>query len=258
MPSLPLLLSALPIISTLIGGLVVYKWKKDLHPWLSLSGGILLGVAFLDLLPEAIEQAGISEMGSISTKWILGTALLAIVFFHILDKALSFHAHHHHPDERPDEHCDNEKHGHTKTYLRAGSMILHSMLDGVAIGAGFAADQQLGILVTLAVITHDFSDGMSTVTILKHGLGHIHRAILPLLILDALAPFAGAMVGGVLGLQTGIISLLLAVFSGFFIFLALSELLPQAHSGRMSKLSGVVLTILGIALVVFIQSVAKI
>ncbi len=253
----PILLSALPMLSVLAGGMVVYKWKKDLHPLLSLSGGILLGVAFLDLLPEAIEHS-LEEGGSLTTPFAV--TLGAIILFHILDKAFSFHAHHQHADEEahahPEEHCHNDTHTYTRTYIRAGSIILHSFLDGIAIGASFAADERLGMLVLLAVVLHSFADGMSTVTFLKLGLGHKHKSTLPILGLGALAPFIGSFVGFRLGLDTHAIVLLLAAFAGFFIFLSLSELLPQAHSGRMSKTSGVALTLIGIALVAFISMFA--
>lgn len=247
----PILFSALPIFSALIGGFVVYTWKKDLHPWLSLSGGILLGVAFLDLLPEALEHG--STYG-LSPSLITGVALAAIVFFHLLDKAFSFHAHHYHPNAAPVEPCVNDAHRQSdlRTYVRVSSMILHGMLDGVVIGASFAANLELGLLVTLAVILHSFSDGMSTVTLLKLGLGHGHKATIPFLFLGALAPFIGSFVGGWLALSGGVIALMLAAFAGFFIFLALSDLLPQAHSGHMSPAFGVSLTITGILLVTFI------
>lgn len=253
----PLLLSALPILSTLVGGLVVYKWKKDLHPWLSLSGGILLGVAFLDLLPEALEHGG--EHG-LSVSTVTGTALVAIVFFHLVDKVLSFHAHHYHPDAAPTEACVNDAHrAHgTRAYVRASSMVLHSMLDGIAIGAGFAANAELGLLVTLAVILHAFSDGMSTVTLLISGLGHGHRATLPFLFLNALAPFIGSLIGGWLALSGSLIALLLALLAGFFIFLALSDLLPQAHSGQMRPAVGISLTLAGIVFVMFILQFAHV
>ncbi len=254
--SIPLLAFALlPVASTMLGGYAVYAWKKDLHPWLSLSGGLLLGVAFLDLLPEAIDRGTEDGLG---VKLILGMTLVAILLFHLLDKALSFHAHHAHPHDEHPEACENDKHIRTKAWIRGFSMCFHSLLDGVAIGSGFAADYRLGLIVTLAVITHDFSDGMSTVTVLKHGLGHGHRGIFPVLILDALAPLVGALIGGWLALNSGTIALMLALFSGFFIFLSLSELLPQAHAGNMPRKYGLSLTALGILVVLFIQSFANV
>lgn len=250
-----LLFSFLPILSTLLGGFAVYRWKKDLHPWLSVSGGVLLAVAFLDLLPEAIERG---TEAHVEVKLLLGATLGAILLFHLLDKILAFHAHHEHPQDGHNEPCENDKHKRTKAWIRGFSMCFHSFLDGVAIGSGFAVDFRLGLLVTTAVVMHDFSDGMSTVTVLKHGLGHNHRGILPVLFLDALAPFVGARIGTLLGLNSTIIAFMLATFSGFFIFLSLSELLPQAHEGKMSSKFGLSLTALGILIVIFIQSVATI
>jgi ZIP family zinc transporter len=254
-PSLtPIVFSALPMLSILAGGLVVYKWKKDLHPLLSLSGGILLGVAFLDLLPEAVEHS-LEHALPVTLPFMV--TLAAIVLFHIFDKAFSFHAHHQHADTHahPEEHCHNDTHQHTRAYVRAGSIIVHSLLDGIAVGASFAADERLGFLVLLAVALHAFADGMSTVTFLKLGLGNEHKHMLPVLGLAAFAPFIGASIGFRLGLEPQIIALLLALFAGFFIFLSLSELLPQAHSGRMSKTSGVALTLLGILLVILVSAI---
>ncbi len=236
----------LPVFSTLLGGYAVYRWKRDLHPWLSFSGGMLLGVSFLHLLPEAVEQ-GI-EHGLEPHALFLAT-LITILIFHVLDKTLSFHAHHEHSDGAPAEHCDNDTHRQSKTVIRALSMILHSALDGVAIGGGFAVDIRLGVLVLLAVLLHDFSDGMSTVTLLKHGFGQKRGWILFFWIADAVAPIFGALVGRALAPSGAVIALMLASFAGFFTFLALSDLLPQAHSGRMSRQFGFFLTLLGVLLV---------
>jgi len=250
-----ILLALLPILSTFIGGYVVYRWKHDLHPWLSLSGGILLGVAFLDLLPEALEKA--SEIG-IGPSTILGASLATILFFHIVDTSLSVHSHHEHPHGEPEEHCDNRRHKKASVWLRVCGLMIHSLLDGLAIGGGFAVDTSLGILVTVAVITHDFSDGMSTVTILKNALGHNHKSILPLLVVNALAPFIGAIIGFALAPSVNIIAHLLAAFAGFFIFLSLAELLPSAHSGEKPRRFGLVLTVLGILIVIGFRSIADV
>jgi len=251
----PLAFAAFPVISTFLGGYIVLRWKRDLHPWLSLSGGILLGVAFLDLLPEAMDrgrEAGVEYVP------ILAATLCAVIAFHILDKIFAVHEHHEHAHGEPEEPCDNERHRKTKAWVRASGMVLHSACDGLAIGGGFAINYQLGFIIALAVVMHDFSDGMSTVTILKSALGHKDKSVIYMLILDALAPFAGSLVGMSLAPNPVIISLMLASFAGFFIFLSLSELLPQAHSGNLSRRMGVALTIIGILAVVFITQVVSV
>ncbi len=251
----PLAFAALPIVSTFIGGYTVYRWKRDLHPWLSLSGGLLLGVAFLDLLPEALERGTGAGVGLV---FLTAAALISILFFHSIDQVFGVHAHHDHPSEQPTEPCDNDRHRRVRAWTRAAGMIVHSFCDGLAIGGGFAVDVQLGLLVTAAVVTHDFSDGMSTVTILKNALTGQGKLILFVLGLDALAPFVGSLVGTQLAPHVGVIALALAAFAGFFIFLALAELLPQAHAGRQTRRASLSLTLLGVLIVVFIRSFANV
>lgn len=237
----------LPLLSTFAGGYAVYRWKRDLHPWLSLSGGILLGVAFLDLLPEAFEH---SLKNNIQPITVGAAALIAIIAFHILDKFFAVH-HHEHGHNEPDEHCENEKHQHTSSLLRTGGIIFHTFLDGVAIGAGFAVNEALGLTILTAVVLHDFSDGMSTVTILKN-VKYKNPVIMRMLILNAVAPFLGVLVGFKATISETAIAIMLSVFAGFFISIALSELLPQAHADRTRR-SGFALTILGIAIVILIR-----
>lgn len=251
----PWMFAILPVISIFAGGYVVYRWKRDLHPWLSLSGGILLGVAFLDLLPEALEHA---ESVQVDYQSVLSVTLGVIIFLHLIDTLFRFHGHHEHVHGQPEEPCANELHRNTRNWVRIGGLLFHAFCDGLVIGGGFAADMRLGIIVTFAVVLHDFSDGMSTVTILKNALGPKHRQVLPILIINALAPFMGFLVGMKLAPSIQAIAYLLAGFSGMFIFLALSELLPQAHAGKLSRYHGLGLTLLGVALVYFVRMLAPV
>lgn len=251
----PWMFAILPVLSTFIGGYVVYRWKRDLHPWLSLSGGVLLGVAFLDLLPEALESA---QRAQIEPQHLLLATLSAIILLHLIDTLFRFHGHHEHVHGQPEEPCGNELHAHAKAWVRASGLILHSLCDGLAIGGGFAADARLGLFVTMAVVLHDFSDGMSTVTILRNAFGPRHRTILPVLVLDSVAPFIGSFIGLALAPSVGTIAYLLAAFSGMFIFLALSELLPQAHAGKLSRHASLGLTLLGVVIVYVMRALAPV
>jgi zinc transporter, ZIP family len=255
-----ILLALLPICSTFIGGFVVYKWRRDLHPWLSLSGGVLLGVAFLDLLPEAFATG---FRNGLSPQIVGATGLAAILLFHILDKIVPVHGHHEHVPGVPAEPCSNELHhehlfsSEGRAWIRASGFVIHSFFDGLAIGGSFLIDPKLGLLIVFAVIMHDFSDGMSTVTVLRNALGpHRKQSALVMLGIDALSPFIGALVGIRLAPSGGSIALMLAFFSGFFIFLSLSELLPQAHAQTNSRQQSLALTVLGIAIIAIIQRVA--
>lgn len=253
----PVFFAILPVVSTFVGGYVVYRWKRDLHPWLSLSGGVLLGVAFLDLLPEALEYAA-GEGVEAST--VLFFTLGAIIFLHLIDTLFRFHGHHEHAHGEPEEPCGNELHKKTQAWIRAGGFIFHSLCDGLAIGGGFAVDTRLGLLVMMAVVLHGFSDGMSTVAILRSALGHRghDRKIIATLILVAIAPFIGSFIGFAIAPSVTSIAFLLATFAGLFIFLSLSELLPQAHAGKQSRGLGLSLTILGVVVVFVVRAIAPV
>ncbi len=201
-------------ISTFIGGLLALKFKDKLHLVLGFSAGAIIGVAFFDLLPEAIELA--QSVYDIST--ITASVALGFVIFMIIDR---FVAPHHHGDD----HCENENH---RGRLGAGSLSFHSLLDGLAIGLSFQVSVSVGIIVTVAVLVHDFSDGINTVgLILKNG-GNKNQA-LKWLTVDAIAPIIGIIISLFLNFSNSILGILLAVFCGFFLYLGASDLLPESH-----------------------------
>lgn len=243
----PFLAILLPIVATLIGGFVVLRTKQSLSPWLSLSGGVLLGLAFLDLIPEAFENgAAAGFSGARIGAFILGS----ILFFHLLDKAFDFHGHEGHEHD-----CHNEKHRSAHAWARVSGMGFHSFLDGLAVGGGFAASNRLGLLVTFAVMLHKLTDGMSTVTIMKaHGGDGAHRRSQIALAGIVALPLIGLWFGQFITPSEASLAIVLAVLAGLFTHLPLSELLPQAHEGKTSKL-GLVLTVLGIFVIALIKKI---
>jgi ZIP family zinc transporter len=234
----------LPIIATLLGGLAVLRSPRNLVPWLSLSGGVILGLAFLDLLPESFSSAIDAGLDPI---WIGCAALGSILFFHLLDKTFDYHGHEGH------EHS-HHVHKHIGTWTRVGGMGFHAFLDGLAVGGGFAAGNRLGLLVTIALMLHKFTDGLSTVTILRMRHGQNRPAILGLAMILIL-PVIGFFAGHAITPDSHYLSLFLAALAGLFIHLSLSELLPSAHEEKTSRL-GLGLTALGIALMLFVNIVA--
>ncbi len=238
----PILAIGLPIAATLAGGILVLRSQRSLIPYLSLSGGILLGLSFLDLLPEAFGAATGSGLGAI---WIGGATLGSILFFHVLDKAFDFHSHEGHEHARA-----NKQIG---TWTRISGMGFHAFLDGLAVGGGFAAGNRLGLLVTLAVMIHKMTDGMTTVTVLRlRGQG---RSTLFGLGLIILLPIAGWFLGHAIVPTAATLAIFLAALAGLFIHLSLSELLPSAHEEKTSAL-GLWLTALGVLLMLGVNLVA--
>jgi ZIP family zinc transporter len=76
--------------------------------------------------------------------------------------------------------------------LSAFALTGHSFLDGVGIGLGFQVSAAVGVIVSIAVISHDFSDGLNTVALMIVNKNTTRRSFL-LLLADAVAPVAGAI-----------------------------------------------------------------
>lgn len=202
--------------ATFLGGLVALKLKDRLHLVLGFSAGAVIGVAFFDLMPEAIELAeGMYDVSFITTIMALGFAV-----YLVLDRAIILHAHH-----------EEESHAHAHSArgaFGAGTLALHSFLDGVAIGLAFQVSEAVGLVVALAVLAHDFSDGINTVNMVLKNKGSFTRA-LKWLCVDALAPVLGIFVTFFFTLPKSALGLLLALFAGFFLYIGASELLPESH-----------------------------
>ena len=101
-------------------------------------------------------------------------------------------------------------------------------MDGFAIGIGFHFDFQIGILVALAVIFHDFPDGMNTVTVMLNS-GNSLKNAMKMLLLDAVTPVLGATLSLFVTLFDRYLVYLLPFFAGGFLYLGASDLLPEAH-----------------------------
>lgn len=104
-----------------------------------------------------------------------------------------------------------------------------------------------GLLVFVAVVSHDFADGLNTVSFVLRQGGTIERAR-RWLVIDAVAPLIGAIVGTfVLDVSERQLGTLLALYAGFFLYMGASDLLPEAHEHPSWR--RVALTVTGFAVI---------
>lgn len=211
----------LAFASTFLGGLFALKFKDKLHLVLGFSAGAVIGVAFFDLIPESLELA--SNLG---TNGVMGLVAIGFLSYMIIDRSISIHSHHDHEDE----HCENKNHRvrDARGRLGASSFSVHSFLDGIAVGFAFQASSSLGILVAVAVLAHDFSDGINTVNVILKNGGSRRQAFKWLLV-DALAPVLGVFFTLFFTLPEQGLGIILSIFCGFFLYLGASDLLPESH-----------------------------
>jgi zinc transporter ZupT len=236
-----LTISAIAIfISTFLGGLFAMRFKDRLHLILGFSAGSVIGVAFFDLLPESFSiGSGIYSTGTIALFIAIG-----FVTYIIIDRLISPHSHH-------EDNCENKNH---KGTFGAGSMSVHSLMDGLTTGLAYHVSPAIGILLAVAVIMHDFSDGINTVNMILRAGGDVKKAKKWLLI-DALAPVIGIILSIFIIIPERIFSILIAIFCGFFLYIGASDLLPESHHGH-PKIWTTVSTILGIALIFIVIKIS--
>lgn len=214
---LPILVGFAAFISTFLGGLFALRFKDRLHLILGFSAGAVIGVAFFDLLPEAIDLAG--KIYSVST--IVSITSLGFIVYMILDRVIS-HNHDCHA------HGDISHFVSRKGIFGAGSLSVHSFFDGAAVGLAFHAGAAVGVIVAVAVLTHDFSDGINTINLILKNNGQRQEAFRWLFV-DAVAPLAGILSTFLFTLPESFLGLVLAIFSGFFLYIGASDLLPESH-----------------------------
>jgi ZIP family zinc transporter len=202
-------------IATLLGGAFALRLKDNLHLILGFSAGAVIGVVFFDLLPESFLLLWISH----SARFITTIVALGFATYLLLDRTVVLHR----------DHGDAHTHTHVGRGLwGASTLSLHSFLDGVGVGLAFQVSPTVGITVAIAVLMHDFSDGINTVNmILKNG-GDRARAWRWLAI-DAIAPVVGVVSTLFFSVSGEVLGVLLALFAGFFLYIGASDLLPESH-----------------------------
>jgi zinc and cadmium transporter len=221
----------------------------------SLSVGVLLSTALLHSLPEAFTSEGVDIPG------LFIALFVGLLGFFVLEKAaLLRHSHHHEHDGH------GHHHGHdAESAGRSGWVILlgdglHNFADGILIAAAFLADPQVGILTAVAIALHEIPQEVGDfIVLLNAGFTKV-RALVYNLISSLMA-----VIGGILGYffldkAEALIPYVIVFASSSFIYIAVSDLMPQMH--RRPKLresiEQVALIILGVVLVLSIAELGHI
>lgn len=234
---MPALYALSAFLMTLAGGAFALRYRRYLLYIMAFSAGILIGVAFLDLLPEVSHLA--FEHG-IDMRRLMMTTLAGFVAIFLLEKLTIIHSEKQH---------DAPGHHHHVGLAGAIGLSFHSFLDGLAIGVGFQAGTSTGLVVLTAVLAHDFADGLNTVTFMLATRNNRARTI-ALLMIDAAAPVAGALVATVLDIEPRVVAYQLAFFAGFLLYMGASDLLPHVHERPKNVL--LLCTLAGLATAAFL------
>lgn len=228
----------------LIGGIILL-WREKVARrlsdfFISFAAGALLGAAFFDLLPEALELSQPPEYA-----WIL--VLASLIIFSITERLLVWHHHH-----------ENHEKEHPKGPKPYGPLVIagdsiHNFIDGVIIAATFLVSVPLGFVTALAVFFHEVPQEIGDFSVLIRA-GYSRYQVIGYNLLSAAATFVGAL--GLFFFSEFVqaqLPLLIAFAAGGFIYIAAADLMPELKH-EASKLKHVIMQtvtmILGIAVMV--------
>jgi len=199
------------------------RWVSAL---VSFAIGALLGAAFLEILPHALETTG-------SAHTVAATVLGGILAFFLLEKLVLWR-HYHIADEEgvggqaPPRPPVEHDHGRSGLLILVGDSF-HNFVDGVLIAAAFMESPTLGVVTATAVIAHEIPQEVGDFLILLHS-GYTRTRAFVLNLASSLAMFVGA-IGGYFALQQlqGWINTLLALAAASMIYVAVADLIPSLH-----------------------------
>jgi zinc and cadmium transporter len=199
------------------------KPRARLVPWaITYAVGTLLGAALLALLPEALE--------TLPAKSALGTLLAGVLTFFLLEKLVIW------------RHCHDGDDCAVHTSSAASLVIIgdafHTFVDGAIIAAAVLTSIPLGVTTALAVAAHEIPQEVGDVAILLRAGYSRGRA----LILNLLSGVGGVL-GALLMLLAShsvpqVLPYVLAFASGSFLYVAMSDLIPDLHRGEIARGAG--------------------
>ncbi len=236
------LFAILTFFSTLFGGLFALRHKDKLHLILGFTSGVVVAVALFDVLPEVVRLTNQFHLNFSDAMIVTAVSFL---LFHIAQKSLLLHS-------CEEEDCEERTHTHIGI-LGASGFSLHSFFDGVAIGIAFSAGTKVGLIVSLAVIAHDFSDGLNTVSVLLRNKNSLRQAIY-FLLLDASTPLLGVIFSSFIVIPEKYLLYILSFFVGFFLYMGASDLLPEAHH-KHSSFFTMAMTVLGFGFIFMVTRI---
>ncbi len=233
------------VIAIVLAGLISFRFlDRHLPKMICISAGLLLTVAFTHLLPEAFED---HDIGS-SIGWTLLVSVL------ILFSVEHYFTEHHHHDHHCSEDIQQMIEESRKRSGKGGEAILlgdafHNFSDGILIASSFMVSSSLGWITALAIMAHEIPQEVGDFMVLLHA-GFKRGKAFVLNVISGLS----AVVGGILGYflldeLNWIIPYAFAVAGASFIYIALSDLMPEiTKKGRSHFATQLTFIVVGVVI----------
>ena len=210
------------LLSVLLASVALNLKAEWVPVMVSYAIGALLGAAFLEILPHAMEYAG-------SFKALGGAVLAGIFGFFILEKLVLWrHCHTEHCEAHGAPAGDGHDHGRSGLMITVGDTV-HNFVDGVMIAAAFLVDVKLGVVTAFAIAAHEVPQELGDFLILLHS-GYSKGRALMLNLLSSAAMLLGALLGYfLLAPLHNLLPYMLALAASGMIYVAVADLIPGLH-----------------------------
>jgi len=232
------------IITAIFGN----RTEKMISIFLSLAGGVMLSIVFIELIPEAVEHsnAGIAVIG------LATGALMVMLLNNVMDKISKTNQSKLH-ETYADFFHSNEVISSKKSLIRSGMVMLfaialHNIPEGLAMGAAGYHDATLGLTLAIMIGLHNIPEGMAISTpLISGGLSKLKTVRLVMLTgaTTLIGTIAGLLIGGVSDIA---LALSFSIAGGAMLYVVFGEILPQSivtNKDRMPAVFALVGIILG-------------
>ena len=209
-----IVVSLVSLVGIFTLGIRPERLERILLYLVSFSAGALLGDVFIHILPEIMEGEGAVRSGVY--------VLAGIILFFVLERVLMWHH----------SHSSHAEEVHSVVYLTILGDALHNFLDGIAIAAAFLISIPVGIATAVAVIFHEIPQEIGQFAILVHG-GWSRKKALLYNFFSALTAVAGALLVLLFAHSfDGAPAVLLGLGAASFVYIAMSDLIPELQKER--------------------------
>lgn len=217
------------ILGTGAGGVLALwfdlRGQKSLSFLLAASGGVMISISLVELVPEAIEVG--------SKGWAAVGLLLGTLSLFVLDMLLP---HTHNALVRAGKGRERGAyHGQRMTKLVSMGLLIglgiaiHNVPEGLAIGAAYAHEKSLGAGVAFLIAAQNVPEGMAMAVPLKAGKVRMLDVILYTMA-AGLPMGLGALAGAAFGaISPPFLSISLGFAAGAMMYVVSDELIPEAH-----------------------------
>ena len=189
---------------------------RTIHVMLGLSAGLLLGISFVDILPESFKTLGDATPVLLAVALFGGFFVPFLVEYFLLHRTGQGEGHHFGQTER-----------RPFGALALGALVFHGTLDGFVIPLGFSLPGATGNVIVLAIALHQIPDSVAAVSVAL-GAGYDRRRSARFVLASAADTPIGIVLGiAFLGVGVGFLPFALAFAAGTFLFVSAVDLIPE-------------------------------